>query len=102
MGGDQSILVERVERVAVKEERCFPGNSQRAAHCPIGTNCFWSRLLNAMQVKVEVCEKEPPMKPQCPENNAVIELALKAIDGIAKIDRLTVNIVSNVALKEHR
>jgi hypothetical protein len=53
-----------------------------------------------MQVKKKLCEKEPTMKPQRPEDDAVVELAFKPIDWIAKVDVAAVDVVGNVTFKE--
>ena len=40
------------------------------------------------------------MKPQCPENNSIVELALESIDWIAKINLSTINVVRDVPLEQ--
>ena len=40
------------------------------------------------------------MKPQCPKDNAVVKLAFKPINRIAKVDVAAVDVVGNVTLKQ--
>jgi len=62
----------------------------------------WSSgwTVRGVQIKSKLCEKEPTMKPQCPKDNAVVELAFKPINRIAKVDVAAVDVVGNVTLKQ--
>ena len=51
---------------------------------------------------MEFREEESPMKSQRPEDDAVVALALKVIDRIAKVNLATVDLVRDIALKQRR
>ncbi len=97
---NEGILVKSVEGVAVEEQLCLPGYSQCTAYGPISANGRLAGCLHVVQIKSKLCKKEPTMKPQCPKDNAVVELAFKPIDWIAKVDVVAVDVVGNVTLKQ--
>ncbi len=56
--------------------------------------------MSVVQVKMKVSEEEATMKPQRPEDDAVVELALEPIHGIAKLNVSTVDVVGKITLKQ--
>jgi hypothetical protein len=50
-------------------------------------------FLNIPQVKINLAKKQVAVKPQCPENNAVIELAFESIDWILKENIFAVYVI---------
>ena len=56
--------------------------------------------MHAMQVKMKFRKEKLPVKPQRPENDPVVELALKVIYRIAKVNVAAVDVVGDIALKQ--
>ena len=51
---------------------------------------------------MEVGKKEPSVKSQCPENDAIVELVFEGVDGIFEEDVACINVVGDILLKQRR